>query len=65
MASAPLETSTHGKELGFGHGPLQTENQTIVALCQSINRLSIADQRLVEATNLQQLLEVSIVAGEA
>src|SRR5262252_10689830 len=46
MAYAPLETSTHGKELGFGHGPLQTENQTIVELAQIINRIGIADQGL-------------------
>jgi hypothetical protein len=65
MASATLEACPHGQELRLGHGPLQTENQPIVALAQSIHRLGIADQGLMKTTKLQQLLEVGIVAGQA
>ena len=65
MASAPLETRPHGKELCLGHSPLQTENQTIVELAQIIHRIGIADKGLVQTTNLQPLLEVGIVAGQA
>ena len=39
-------------ELGFGHGALQAEHQPIVQVRQIINRIRIADQRLVQTANL-------------
>jgi hypothetical protein len=63
-ASAPLEARAPGKELGFGQGPLEAKNQPIVELRQIIHRLGIAHQRLVEATHLQHLLDIGMVAGQ-
>ena len=64
VTQAALETCTHGKELGFGHGTLQSEYQAIVEVSQILHRIGVIDQRLIETADLKQLLEVGIVAGQ-
>src|SRR5262249_12180895 len=65
VAQAALETCTHGKELRFGHGPLQSEYQAIIEVRQIIHRIGVIDQRLIETADLKQLVVYLYRAGNS
>jgi len=52
-------------KLGFRHGTFQTENQAVVEQAWMINSIAIADERMGQATEIEQTVPVGIIARQS
>src|SRR5262249_31509078 len=66
LVTDPAEQAgTQYMQLGFAHGALEAEQQSIVKHRWVINAVGIADERVGEAAEIEQAIPIGVVAGEA
>src|SRR6266851_1431453 len=61
---ASLHAGPQEMELAFGHGPFETQEESVVEAGRVIQAVFVADQGVVVGADLDELLPVGRVAGQ-
>src|SRR5262245_65322700 len=65
IANAAVETGTQHMQLRLAHRSFEAEQQTVVEQCRMIDAVGIPDQRVGEASEVDEAVPIGIVARKA
>jgi hypothetical protein len=65
VADAAVQPGADHVEFRFGHCPLQAQQETVIEEPRMVQAVLIADQGVADAAQVQELIPVGVVAGDA
>jgi hypothetical protein len=65
VANAAKQSCPQYMRLGFAHGALEAEYQSIIEQRRMINAVAVTDEGIGETAKIEQAIPVCVVAGEA
>src|SRR6266566_2242571 len=64
VANAAVQPGTNDVQFRFAHGPLETEQQTIVEQCRMIDTVVVSNQSVSQAAQFEKTIPIRIVARQ-
>ena len=65
IANGAVEAHAQDVQFGFGHGAFESEQKAVIEQAWMIETVKVADERVGDATQLQQPIPLGVVARNA